>query len=111
MTASLNHDALEQLLAVIASARKKSPEDMRALVDQGPLLPEAALQHRLVDELAYYDEIGMTSRLGDDSRNSRPSGVSPRHAGHARGPQRAPPGAVCTRSARSRRALGGSGPD
>ncbi len=65
MTESLNQDAFEQLLALVAGARKKSVEDVRALVDQGPMLPEAALQNGLVDDVAYYDEIGKTSGLGD----------------------------------------------
>lgn len=65
MTESLNRDAFEQLLSQVASARKKSVEDVRALVDQGPMLPDAALANGLVDEVAYYDEIGKTSGLGD----------------------------------------------
>jgi protease-4 len=65
MTESLNHDAFEQLLGAVAGARKKTAQDVRALVDQGPMLPEAALQNGLVDDVAYYDEIGKTSGLGD----------------------------------------------
>ena len=65
MTESLNHDAFEQLLGAVASARKKSVEDVRALIDQGPMLPAAALANGLVDEVAYFDEIGKTSGLGD----------------------------------------------
>jgi protease-4 len=65
MTESLNHDAFEQLLGMVASARKKTAQDVRALIDQGPMLPEAALQNGLVDDVAYYDEIGKTSGLGD----------------------------------------------
>ena len=65
MTESLNRDAFEQLLAALASARKKSVQDMRAIIDQGPMLPDAALENGLVDEVAYVDEIGKTSGLGD----------------------------------------------
>lgn len=65
MTQSLNHDAFEQLLGAVASARKKSVADVRALVDQGPMLPDAALANGLVDDVAYIDEIGKTSGLGD----------------------------------------------
>lgn len=65
MTESLNHDAFEQLLAVVGSARKKSPDEVRALVDLGPMLPDAALQNGLVDDVAYADEMGKTSGLGD----------------------------------------------
>lgn len=65
MTESLNHDAFAQLISAVASARKKTVPDVRALVDQGPMLPDAALEHGLVDDVAYYDEIGTTSGLGD----------------------------------------------
>jgi len=65
MTESLNHDAFEQLLGAVASARKKSVEDVRALIDEGPMLPDAALEKGLVDDVAYFDEIGKTSGLGD----------------------------------------------
>ena len=65
MTESLNHDAFEQLLGNIASARKKNVEEVRALIDQGPMLPDAALEKGLVDDVAYFDEIGKTSGLGD----------------------------------------------
>jgi protease-4 len=65
MTESLNHDAFEQLLAAVASARKKSVEEVRALIDEGPMLPDAALEKGLVDDVAYFDEIGKTSGLGD----------------------------------------------
>ena len=77
MTESLNRDAFEQLLGMVASARKKSVEDVRVLVDQGPMLPEAALQNGLVDDVAYFDEMGKTSGLGDGSRNCRSSSTSP----------------------------------
>ncbi|MBA2354018.1 MAG: signal peptide peptidase SppA [Acidobacteria bacterium] len=65
MTQSLNHDAFEQLLGVVANARKKSVAEVRALIDQGPMLPDAALANGLVDDVAYLDEIGKTSGLGD----------------------------------------------
>ena len=65
MTQSLNHDAFEQLLALVASARKKSVDEVRALIEQGPMLPDAALENGLVDDVAYIDEIGKTSGLGD----------------------------------------------
>ena len=65
MTESLNRDAFEQLISQVASARKKSVEDVRLLIDQGPMLPDAALENGLVDDVAYFDEIGKTSGLGD----------------------------------------------
>jgi protease-4 len=65
MTESLNHDAFEQLIGAVAASRKKSVEDVRGLIDQGPMLPDAALRNGLVDDVAYMDEIGKTSGLGD----------------------------------------------
>jgi protease-4 len=41
----------------IATARGKSAEDVKALVDDGPYDGHAALKAGLVDELAYYDEL------------------------------------------------------
>jgi protease-4 len=57
MSASLNHDQFEQLVGAIADGRHKSEEDVRAAIDQGPLLPEHALNHGLVDDLAYEDQL------------------------------------------------------
>ncbi len=44
-------------LADIARARKKNPDDMRTLVDQGPFLANDALHDGLVDELRYEDQM------------------------------------------------------
>ncbi len=44
-------------LADIAHARKKNPDDMRTLVDQGPFLANDALHDGLVDELRYEDQM------------------------------------------------------
>jgi protease IV len=65
MTDSLNHDAFEQLVDGIATARKKTPAEIRALVDQGPFNPEDALSAGLVDDLAYQDEVDEKAGLGD----------------------------------------------
>ena len=57
MSASLNHDQFEQLVGAIADGRHKTEADVRAAIDQGPLLPEHALNHGLVDDLAYEDQL------------------------------------------------------
>lgn len=85
MTESLNRDAFEQLLGVVASARKKSVAEVRALIDQGSMLPEVALSNGLVDDVAYFDEMGKTSGLGDRFEQI-PLG---RYAGAARRPRAA----------------------
>lgn len=57
MTASLNRDQFDQLVRSIADGRRKTEGDVRTAVDDGPLLPEDALRHGLVDDLAYEDEL------------------------------------------------------
>jgi protease-4 len=57
MTESLNRDLYEQLVRGIAMARKKTPEEVRRLLDEGPFTPEAAMQAGLVDDLAYLDQL------------------------------------------------------
>jgi protease-4 len=57
MSESLNRDMYDQLVRGIADARRKSEQEVRALMDQGPFTPEDALRHGLVDELAYEDQL------------------------------------------------------
>jgi len=57
MSESLNRDMYEQLVRGIAASRRKSEADVRALLDQGPFLPEDALRAGLVDDLAYEDQL------------------------------------------------------
>jgi protease-4 len=57
MTESLTRDMYEQLVRGIADARKKSVEDVRALIDEGPFLAEQAVKAGLVDTLAYEDQL------------------------------------------------------
>jgi protease IV len=68
MTESLNRDTFEQLVQGIATARKKTPDEVRALIDQGPFNPEDALSAGLVDDLAYLDEIDEKASLGHLTR-------------------------------------------
>jgi protease-4 len=71
MDQSLNVDMYEQLLRGIAEGRKKKVEDVRALIDQGPFLPDAALRAGLVDALAYEDQL---DDLGAVNRNASVEG-------------------------------------
>jgi protease-4 len=57
MSESLNRDMYEQIVRGIAAARKKTEPEIRALLDQGPFLPEDALRAGLVDDLAYEDQL------------------------------------------------------
>jgi protease IV len=64
MAESLNNDLYEQLIAGLAEGRRRSPAEMRALVDHGPYLPEDAVRAGLVDDLAYEDELDDKVALG-----------------------------------------------
>ncbi len=65
MSESLNRDAFGQLVAALAEARKKTPDDVRDIIDRGPFLPEDALRLGLVDRLAYRDEVEAEAGLED----------------------------------------------
>src|SRR5688572_18459436 len=67
MTEWLTRDMYEQLVRGIAEARKKSVEEVRGLIDQGPFLAEQAQKAGLVDTLAYEDQLddhGAVSKSG-----------------------------------------------
>jgi protease-4 len=57
MTESLNRDWYDELVRAIATGRKKSAEEIRAAIDQGPFDAEAAQRLGLVDAIAYEDQI------------------------------------------------------
>lgn len=53
------------LVQSIAESRKKTPEEVKTLIDNGPLLAEPAQQSGLIDQLLYEDQINgeLTKRL------------------------------------------------
>ena len=57
MAESLNRDLYEQLVRGVAEARRKSVDEVRALLDEGPFAPDAALRAGLIDDLAYLDQL------------------------------------------------------
>ena len=57
MSMALNRDMYDQLVRGIATARKKTEPDVRALIDQGPFTPDDAKRLGLVDDLAYEDQL------------------------------------------------------
>ena len=67
MADSLNRSQYDQLVRGIADARKKSEDEVRALIDQGPFLPADALRLGLIDEVAYEDEL---DDINDDLRGA-----------------------------------------
>lgn len=92
MDESINRDLFEQMAEAIAEARRLSVDDVRALIDQGPFLADAALQARLIDEVAYEDQAlekvrtanGRSLRLLKGQDYAR---VSPRPSGRGSGPR------------------------
>jgi protease-4 len=56
-TVSLMESQFAQLVAGIAEGRKLGEDEVRALVDRGPYLGQEAVAAKLVDGLAYRDEV------------------------------------------------------
>ena len=88
MSESLNRDLYEQLVRGVAEARRKSVDEVRALFDEGPFTPDAALRAGLIDDLAYLDQLedrvpALKPPTGDLSRieESEYRRVSPRSVG------------------------------
>ena len=69
MDESMNRDLYEQIVRGIADGRKKNEADVRALIDDGPFLPEDALSAGLVDEIAYEDQVDDKLRAGETRRH------------------------------------------
>ena len=65
MDESLNRDLYEQIVRGIADGRKKNDADIRALIDDGPFLPEDALRAGLIDDVAYEDQVEEKLRAGE----------------------------------------------
>jgi protease-4 len=63
MAQSLNLDSYEQLVKAVADGRKKSEEDVRALLDEGPFLAEDALRAGLIDDVAYEDQLADKGKI------------------------------------------------
>jgi protease IV len=91
MDASLNRDLYDQIVNGIAEGRKKSEDEVRRLLDEGPFLPAEALRAGLIDEVAYEDQV--TEKLEEANGGERElSGtdygrVSARSLGLNRGPR------------------------
>jgi protease-4 len=65
MDESMTRDLYEQIVRGIADGRKKNEADVRALIDDGPFLPEDALRAGLVDDVAYEDQVDEKLRAGE----------------------------------------------
>lgn len=54
---SVLDDVYGRLLATIATSRKKSVEEIRATIDEGPFLAQQSVSKGLIDELRYEDQM------------------------------------------------------
>ncbi len=90
-TESMTKDLFDQLVHGIAEGRHKTESEVRALIDQGPFLPDEALRVGLVDDLIYADQIEEKAHLagGSEARfeASEYAKVSTRSLGLNRGPK------------------------
>ena len=50
-------DLYGNMVARIASARKKTPDQVRAIIDEGPFTATQALKAGLVDEIRFEDQM------------------------------------------------------
>jgi protease-4 len=57
MSEALNRDMYNQLVEGIATARQKTADEVRAIIDRGPFTARQALDAGLVDHLGYEDEL------------------------------------------------------
>lgn len=92
MRLSLNRDLYDQLIGAIAEGRRKSADEVRSLLDEGPFLPEEAVRAGLVDDLAYEDQLDDKIELSTRKTFSRLDGrryaeVSPSSVGLGGGPK------------------------
>jgi protease-4 len=68
MDESLNRDLFDQIVHDVATGRKRGDDEVRALVDQGPFLPEPAMRAGLIDGAVYEDEAEQALRDLDKDR-------------------------------------------
>ena len=71
---SVVDDLYGNLVARIAEARKKSPQEVQDIIDQGPFTARQALKAGLIDELSFEDE--MWSALKDKLHSGDPVKLS-----------------------------------
>jgi protease-4 len=64
MVESVYGDIFDQYIEAVAAARKKSADEVRALIDRGFFQGSAARESGLVDDLMYEDELGDLLRSG-----------------------------------------------
>lgn len=68
MNASLNRETYDELVRAIAEGRSQSEADVRKALDGGPYLGPGAVAAKLVDALAYEDQIDDTAPVAGTHR-------------------------------------------
>jgi protease-4 len=85
MMESLYGDIFDQYVAAVSAARKKTPDEVRAIIDRGFYQGAGALEAGLVDDLKYEDELQDMLRSGGQKlariTSDEYSRVSPTAAG------------------------------
>ena len=88
---ALNRDLYDQLVEGIAEGRTKTEAEVRALIDEGPFLPQDALRVGLIDEVAYEDQVEEALLQGQPAENTLAGGdyarISLESLGLNRGPR------------------------
>ena len=77
---SPTRDLFEQFVQAVADGRKKTPAEVRELVDDGPFLAEDAVRVGLVDDVAYDDQLDVlikTPGKPSSSTSARPARTAP----------------------------------
>ncbi len=91
MDESLNRDLFDQIVRGIAEGRKMTDAEVRTLIDDAPLLPEAAKKSGLVDAVAYEDQtleaLKQDRDVTDVIEGDDYARVSPTSLGLNRGPR------------------------
>jgi protease IV len=93
MDESLNRDLYDRIVDRVATSRKKTVEQVRRLIDEGPFLPEQAVKDGLVDQVQYEDQAAeqlLAAAGGDRGRDidgDDYARVSPASLGLDRGPR------------------------
>lgn len=95
MAESIMRSTYEQYTNDLAKARKLQVAEVDKLLEQGPLLADESVKNKLVDRLAYYDEVQQFFRekngewrpveLGRYGKQLHPSGVNKIAVVHATG--------------------------
>jgi protease-4 len=93
MDASVNLSLYEQLVEGVAQGRKKTDDEVRRLIDDGPFLPSDALRAGLIDEVGYEDEAKSKLREASGASDDHEieghdyARISPDSLGLQRGPR------------------------